>query len=131
MLYKWEHIFTHSIQINCIFFISFQCGTNIRIFKYICIYLDKYIHLSKYSFIFFQRDFIRIFICDLFILTNIFEYSFVQYLLKRIYLNFHCFPKMLLNSYYWSETFQYGSTITQNMKMAKVVLVQMFCKNKL
>ena len=26
-----------------------QCGTNIRIFEYIQIYLDEYIHLSKYS----------------------------------------------------------------------------------
>ena len=40
-----------------------QCGTNIRIFEYIRIYLDEYIHSSKYSFIFSE--------------ANIFGYSFV------------------------------------------------------
>ena len=99
------------------FCISDQCGTNIRIFEYIQIYLDKYIHSSKYSSIFskanifgysfviylcwysntfeyfgqiysfakifvdfFIGEFIRIFIRDIFIMPNIFGYSFVQYL---------------------------------------------------
>ena len=43
-----------------------QCGTNIRIFKYIWIYFDEYIYLSKYLMIFFQVKYIQIFICDLF-----------------------------------------------------------------
>ena len=43
-------------------------------------YLDKYIHLSKYLLIFSEANILRTFIHDLFILTNIFGYSFVQYL---------------------------------------------------
>ena len=52
-----------------------QCWTNIRIFKYIQIFLDKYIHLSKYSSIFSK--------------ANIFGYSFVIYLCWRIYSDIH------------------------------------------
>ena len=52
-----------------------QCGTNIQIFKYIRIYLDKYIHLSKYSLIFSKAD--------------IFGYSFVIYSYWRTYLDIH------------------------------------------
>ena len=98
-----------------------QCGTNIKIFEYIQIYLDKYIHLSKPLLIFSK--------------ANIFGYSFVINLYWGIYLdihssniydskynlNFHCFPKMVKNDYYWSKMVQYGSKITQNMKIAKIV----------
>ena len=38
---------------------------------------------------FFQAEYIRIFICDLFILTNIFGYSFVIYLNLKINLDSH------------------------------------------
>ena len=54
-------------------------------------YLDKYIHLQKYSLIFLGRiyldihlwsfyhaEYIRIFICPISIVTNIFGYSFIQ-----------------------------------------------------
>ena len=34
---------------------------------------------------------------------------------------FALFPKMVKNGYYWSKMVQYGSQITQNMKMAKIV----------
>ena len=54
-------------------------------------------------------------------LKNIFGYSFVQYLWYRIYLNFHCFWKRVKNGNYWSKMIQYGSKITQNMKMAEIV----------
>ena len=43
-----------------------RCWMNIRIFEYIRIYLDEYIHSSKYSLIFSK--------------ANIFGYSFVIYL---------------------------------------------------
>ena len=42
---------------------------------------------------FFQSKYIQIFICAVFLLRNIFGYSFVQHLWKRIYLNFYCFPE--------------------------------------
>ena len=45
---------------------TIRCETNIWILEYIQKYLDKYIHLSKYSF-FFPK-------------ANIFGYSFVIYL---------------------------------------------------
>ena len=48
------------------FWCAAQCGTNIRILKYIKIYLDEYIHLSKYSLIFLK--------------ANKFRYSLVIYL---------------------------------------------------
>ena len=57
-----------------------QCGLIIRIFEYIPICLDIYIYLAKDSLTFSRDEYIRICICDLFILTNIFRYSFVQYL---------------------------------------------------
>ena len=52
-----------------------QCGTNIWIFEYIRIYLDKYIHLSKYSSIFSK--------------ANIFGYSFVIYFCWQICWDIH------------------------------------------
>ena len=52
-----------------------QCGTNILIFEFIWIYLDKYIHLSKYSLIYSK--------------TNMFGYSFVIYLNWWIYSDIH------------------------------------------
>ena len=52
-----------------------QRGTNIRIFEYIRIYLDEYIHSSKYLVIFSK--------------ANIFGYSFVIYLCWQIYSDIH------------------------------------------
>ena len=65
-----------------------QYGTNIQIFKYIRIYLDKYIYSSKYSLIFprqiysdihspsiYADKYIRIFIHPIFFIANIFEFS--------------------------------------------------------
>ena len=93
-------------------------------------YSDIWIYLNIfrriYSFVqvfvnFFQGEYIQIFIRHLFMLTNIFGYSFVRYLWYWILLNFHCFPKMVENCYYWSKMVQYGSKITQNMKIDKIV----------
>ena len=85
--------------------ISKQCGTKILILEYIRIYLGKYIHSLKYLLIFsrtnlfgysfvtyfswriysdihlfniYGHKYIQIFIHALFLLTNIFRYSFVQ-----------------------------------------------------
>ena len=59
-----------------------QCGTNICIFKYIQIYLDEYIHLSKYSLIFskakiliYTDKYIQIFIHPISMIVNIFDLS--------------------------------------------------------
>ena len=61
--------------LSSVYYISGQCGTNIRIFEYIRIYFDEYIHSSKYSLIFSK--------------ANIFGYSFVIYLRWRIYSDIH------------------------------------------
>ena len=65
-----------------------QCGMNIRIFEYISIYLDKYIHSSEYSLFFpkqiyldihlwsvYTNKYIQIFIRPISIIANIFEFS--------------------------------------------------------
>ena len=83
-----------------------------------------------YSFVqifvnFFQGEYIRIFIRHLFMLMNIFGYSFVQYLWWRIYLNFHCFPNRVNIFYYLSKMVQYGYKTTQHMKMAKIVQINL------
>ena len=80
--------------------------------EYSDIKICSHIFRRIYSFvqifvIFFQGKYIRIFICHLFMLTNIFRYSFVQ--------------KMVIFFYYWSKMVQYGYKITQHMKMAKIV----------
>ena len=40
---------------------------------------------------------------------------------------FALFPKMVKNGYYWSKMVQYGSKITKNMKMAKIVQNNYIC----
>ena len=71
--------------------------------------------------IFFQGEYIRIFIRHLFMLTNIFGYSFVQYLDGKYIYIFIVSQKKVKICNYWSKMVQYGSKITQNMKMAKIV----------
>ena len=73
-----------------------QCGTNVWIFEYIQIYLDKYIHLPKYSLNFFR--------------ANMFNES------EDI--EFSLFSK---NYYIWSEMIQFRLKKTQHMKMAKIL----------
>ena len=38
-----------------------------------------------------------------------------------VYLSFHCFSKKFVNGYYWSKMVQYGSKLTLNTKMPKIV----------
>ena len=78
--YDCPYIGVNSPYLEVVFVIMcqyclFQCGTNLRIFEYIQIYLDKYIHSFKYLLIFFG--------------ANIFGYSFVIYLYWRMYLDIH------------------------------------------
>ena len=73
---------------------------NIRIFEYIQIYLDEYIHSSKYSLIFSK--------------ANIFEYSFVIYLCWRIYSDIH------LSNIYDSE---YIWIFIVSQKWLKIVII--------
>ena len=79
-----------------------------RIFEYIRIYLDKYIHLSEYSSIFSK--------------ANIFGYSFVIYSCCWIYSDIHwsniydseyiwifiVFQKWFKKIYYWCKWFNMG-----------------------
>ena len=56
----------------------------------------EYFHSQKYSLHFFMGKFIRIFICDIFIMTNIFVYSFGQYLWYQIYSEIHSSKNLIL-----------------------------------
>ena len=76
----WKIVTNPASAVNSCVNCKDQCGTNIQIFEYIQIYLDNYIHSYKYLSIFRK--------------ANIFGYSFLIYLHRRIYSDIH-----LLNIY--------------------------------
>ena len=107
-----ELLYTKKSTISNIkfYWLSHQCGTNIRIFKYIQIYLDKYIHLSKYSLTFSKANIIMIYsywqmYSDIH-LSNIYNSKYIWF--------FNVSQKKL-------KMVWYGPKIKQNMKMAKIV----------
>ena len=66
--------------------------SNIRIYWNI---FGRIYSFAKIFVIFFLSKFIWIFICDIFILTNIFGYAFFHYLWGLIYLSFNLFTNMV------------------------------------
>ena len=72
-----------------------QSWENNLIFEYIWIFWTN-IFIRKNIRCFFIGEFIRIFILDIFIMPNIFRYSFVQYLWWIIYLDIHLYKNLIL-----------------------------------
>ena len=82
-------------------------NTNIFIHPNIHKLYPRRIYLDIHLWSIYDDEYILIFIRPISMIANVFEFSL--------------FPKNGLNCYYWSKMVQYGSKITQNMKIAKIV----------
>ena len=90
-----------------------------------CLNIYSNILRGIYSFVwifvdFFQSKYICIFICNLFILSNIFRYSFVN-IYHSVYIWIFSLAQFFVNGYYGSKRVQYVSKKIRNMKIVKIV----------